>query len=282
MDERRSRHPAEDQASGAAWPASLALVRYASGGEDVYARMFTAAGAGPHPTLLLLHGFPGTELNFDLAHAARRHGWNILLPHYRGTWGSPGSFSWANAIEDATAAFRWIGSNETRARFRVRPDAAAVAGHSIGGFAALHLAASVDGVLGAAAIAGFNLGAFSASVGGDDGVARAAAFWADGAAVVAGTSGLELAREASARGSAWDLTTLAGTLSTKRLLLVGASRDAIAEPATHHLPLEAALRSAGATSLTSVVLDSDHVFSELRVELAETLTDWLAGLGEGA
>ena len=31
-----------------------------------------AAGAGPHPTMLLLHGLPGNERNLDLAQAARR------------------------------------------------------------------------------------------------------------------------------------------------------------------------------------------------------------------
>jgi pimeloyl-ACP methyl ester carboxylesterase len=54
--------------------------------------IYVAAGKGPHPTLLLLHGFPGNEQNLDLAQAARRAGWNVLTLHYRGSWGSPGPF----------------------------------------------------------------------------------------------------------------------------------------------------------------------------------------------
>ena len=34
--------------------------------------LYTAAGSGPHPTVLLLHGIPGCERNLDLAQALRR------------------------------------------------------------------------------------------------------------------------------------------------------------------------------------------------------------------
>ena len=33
--------------------------------------MYTAQGGGLHPTLLLLHGFPGNEQNLDLAQTSR-------------------------------------------------------------------------------------------------------------------------------------------------------------------------------------------------------------------
>src|SRR5260370_1033733 len=52
-------------------------------GGNINAFLSTAAGAGAHPTVLLLHGFPGSEQNLDLAQAIRRAGWNVLRPHYR-------------------------------------------------------------------------------------------------------------------------------------------------------------------------------------------------------
>ena len=33
------------------------------------ATLYTAGGEGPHPTILLLHGIPGSEQNLDLAQA---------------------------------------------------------------------------------------------------------------------------------------------------------------------------------------------------------------------
>lgn len=35
------------------------------------ATLYTAGGEGPHPTILLLHGIPGSEQNLDLAQAFR-------------------------------------------------------------------------------------------------------------------------------------------------------------------------------------------------------------------
>ena len=77
----------------------------ASHGAALNAVVYEAAGAEPKPTLLLLHGFPGGELNLDIAQAARRAGWNAVYFHYRGSWGSPGDFSFTHVVEDAQSVF---------------------------------------------------------------------------------------------------------------------------------------------------------------------------------
>ena len=70
----------------------------------------------PHPTVLLLHGFPGYEQNMDLAQAIRRAGWNVFTFHYRGAWGSHGDFSFTHASEDCAAmlAYLRVPANATR------------------------------------------------------------------------------------------------------------------------------------------------------------------------
>jgi predicted alpha/beta-fold hydrolase len=45
------------------------------------------------PGVLLLHGIPGTEQNHDVAYALRDEGVAVLLFHYRGCWGSSGSYA---------------------------------------------------------------------------------------------------------------------------------------------------------------------------------------------
>ena len=67
---------------------------------------YLAGGAGPHPTVILLHGLPGNEKNLDLAQAIRRDGWNAVTFNYRGSWGSPGVFRFGQNLEDADAADR--------------------------------------------------------------------------------------------------------------------------------------------------------------------------------
>ncbi|MDE3253291.1 MAG: hypothetical protein KGO92_10825, partial [Bacteroidota bacterium] len=45
-----------------------------TGGSLVQGFLLTPNGSEPHPTLLLLHGYPGNERNLDLAQAVRAHG----------------------------------------------------------------------------------------------------------------------------------------------------------------------------------------------------------------
>src|ERR1700721_1446167 len=85
-------------------PPRSAQVLIPSHGMEMNGLFYLAGGAGPHPTIVLLHGFPGNEQNLDLAQAIRRAGWNVLTLHYRGSWGSPGKFSFSNALEDSDAA----------------------------------------------------------------------------------------------------------------------------------------------------------------------------------
>ena len=82
-----------DPPADPAYPATLASPDIPSHRARLYSVLYLASGAGPHPTVLLLHGFPGNEKNLDLAYSIRRAGWNVLVPFYRGAWGSGGAFS---------------------------------------------------------------------------------------------------------------------------------------------------------------------------------------------
>ena len=86
-----SRHFKRPPTLDRAYPATMASITFTSSGAQLIGNMLIAPGPGPHPTVLLLHGFPGNENNFDLAHVLRRAGWNVLIFHYRGAWGSQGA-----------------------------------------------------------------------------------------------------------------------------------------------------------------------------------------------
>lgn len=101
--------------------------------------LYTAAGEGLHPVVLLLHGIPGNEQNADLAQALRRAGFSVLLFHYSGSWGSDGSYSFAHDLEDANTVLDYILADESHDFDTARIFAV---GHSLGGFACAHLAAS--------------------------------------------------------------------------------------------------------------------------------------------
>lgn len=93
-----------------------------------------------HPTVLLLHGFPGNAQNVDLAEALRRVGMNTVVFHYRGNWGSAGDYCLSHLPEDSISVLDYL--REHAAELRVDPDKIYLIGHSMGGFTAVQLLAA--------------------------------------------------------------------------------------------------------------------------------------------
>ena len=71
----------------------------------------------------------------------RRAGFNVLTLHYRGSWGSPGTFTFGHAAQDADAAVAFLRAPAAVAKFHIDPARIFVAGHSMGGFMAASAAA---------------------------------------------------------------------------------------------------------------------------------------------
>jgi acetyl esterase/lipase len=94
--------------------------------------IYQPSGAGPHPTLVICHGLPGNEKNLDLAQAARRAGWNAVAFNYRGSWGSPGVYRFAQNLEDADAVLAYLRDPANSARLGIDTKRIAIAGHSMG------------------------------------------------------------------------------------------------------------------------------------------------------
>src|ERR1700761_5031884 len=122
-----------DPRADKAHPPAMADVRIDSHGSAMNAVLYTAGGAMPHPAVVLFHGFPGNEQNLDLAQAIRRAGFTVLTLHYRGSWGSPGKFSFTNALEDSDAALAFMRDPATVAKYNLDPRRIFVIGHSMGG-----------------------------------------------------------------------------------------------------------------------------------------------------
>jgi pimeloyl-ACP methyl ester carboxylesterase len=255
-------------------PASTTPVTFESGGETLLGVLHLPGGPGPHPVAVLLHGFPGNERNFDLAHALRRAGYAALVFHYRGSWGVGGSWSWGNLIEDAARVVSAVREEEFAARHRLDPARLGVVGHSVGGYTALRTAAADPAVGAVASVAAFDLGAGAAATRDDPGErARYAAAFDDGLLPLRGTSGAALVDEMEAIGSEAGLATLAPGLGDRPVLLVGAGRDAIAPPEAHHVPVVEAY--AALPHLEHHLFPTDHALADHRVALARTVAAFL-------
>ena len=109
-------------------------VVFDSGGHKLIGTLFLARGDEPKPTALLLHGLPGIEKSYDLAHSLRESGWNSLIFHYRGSWGSAGDYRFETLADDVRAALDHLSSG---AHEQVDVTGFALVGHSMGGWTAV-------------------------------------------------------------------------------------------------------------------------------------------------
>jgi len=108
---------------------------------------------------VLFHGLPGNEKNLDLAQAVRRAGWTVVTINYRGSWGSPGNYSFAQNLEDAQATLAYIRDPKNATPLSIDVNRIAIGGHSMGGWVTAETLARDASVLGAVIISAGDFGA---------------------------------------------------------------------------------------------------------------------------
>lgn len=256
---------------------ALAEVHFDSAGQRLNGLIYLANGPGPHPTVMMLHGYPGNEKNLDLAQSVRRAGYNVLFFHYRGSWGSEGTFGFEHVIEDAGVAAAFLRKNAET--YRVDSERIIPIGHSLGGHTALHTAARDEQITCTAGLAAADFGRVGNAFVANPDAAAGFAGYTDGLVdgPLDGFSGEQAIAELTENTERFALASLTPTLSGKSVLLVAAERDASVPPAAFHDPLIATYAENTEIDLHHELLDGDHSFSWTRVALAETVIAWLDG-----
>jgi pimeloyl-ACP methyl ester carboxylesterase len=238
-------------------------VVFDSDGHRLLGTLYLARGPAPKPTALLLHGCPGLEQNGDLAVALRDRGWNSLVFHYRGCWGSGGAYDLRTIPRDVRAA---VGHLQHGGYTGVDPGRLAVVGHSLGGWAAV-LAAAADPRLRAVAIYGaaISLGALDLDVGQiSREVTRFLAITPE-----------EFIRQRDEVTARLDPVKAVPSISPRPLLVVQGTDDRWV-PAEHARRLHA---HAGRPSRYVEIGGANHDFAWHRGQLRELVCGWLDGTG---
>ena len=256
-----------DPPHDSAHPARLVVLHIPSGGVNINGVAYVAAGAGVHPTLLLLHGLPGNEKNLDLAQAVRRAGWNAITFSYRGAWGSPGSFRFANTLDDADAALAFLHDSANVRRLGVDTTRIVLAGHSMGGWITVLTAAHHPELVGAILISAADMGQSGTTP--RSNLVRSMAGNMESLADVTAES---MADELAAHGAAWRFDQAVPRLAHLPLLVLTAN-DGLA-PVDDSLV--AHLRAAGNTQITTHHEATDHGWSDKRIALETAVLQWLA------
>lgn len=250
-------------------PPRMEVLHVPSGGVKINGVAYVAAGPGPHPVFILLHGLPGNEKNLDLAQAVRRAGWTSVTFNYRGSWGSPGKFRFANNLADADAVIAFLKDTANVRRLGLDTTRMVLAGHSMGGWVTVLTASHHPELAGAVLLSAADMGAMAG--GRRDRLVRT---MADNMESLAGVTPESMADEVRSRGAHWRFADAERGLAHLPLLVLTAN-DGLA-PMSDSLVV--ALRAQGNDRITTLHAATDHSWSDRRIELESAVINWLDAL----
>lgn len=132
-----------------------------SGGCHLYGYLLTPDQrfAGPYPTIIMSHGFPGYTTNNDLELALMRMGCVVIHMNHRGAWGSEGDYLFTNLKEDLIAITKWAHNLAIADQYGIDVNNIFLVGHSMGGQTVLNAAKELPFIRGVAALAAYDIGA---------------------------------------------------------------------------------------------------------------------------
>jgi pimeloyl-ACP methyl ester carboxylesterase len=254
-----------DPPADKAHPARSEVLHIPSGGVQINGLAYLAAGPGAHPTVILLHGLPGNEKNLDLAQALRRGGWNVVTFNYRGSWGSPGTFSFQGNLDDAKAVLAYLRAPENAQRLQIEPKRLVMMGHSMGGWVTSQVAAADPDLAGAALISAADMGSSAGAP-----QAQRIAIATDNMEALAGVTAETMADQMAALGP-FSFAAAAPGLAKKPLLVL-TSDDGLAPPA-EKLVMDVKQRG-GRVAIVHAA--TDHSWNTARIRLETEILNWLA------
>jgi dienelactone hydrolase len=254
-------------------------VEFESKGANIHAIFYQASGVQPLPTVVLCQGFTGNDTDVvGLGDTLMKEGFNALAFNYRGTWGSEGLFTIANSLEDVISAIRYVKSSSSVREFNVDPSTITVIGWSYGGGMALLGSLDDPTLRRVVYIAGGNLSEVGRMMQESDEFKQAILKMMDQGISDSGFNSQpaeELFSEVFADMDKYDLIKHAKALSDKDILIIGGWRDQENTIEHHILPLYRALQGHGAKQMQIEIFDTDHLFTNVRSQMADRIVSWL-------
>ncbi len=250
----------------------MEVIHVPSGGVKINGVVYVASGPNPHPAFVFFHGLPGNEKNLDLAQAVRRAGWTVVTVNYRGSWGSPGNFRFAQNLEDAEATLAFVRSPENAKRLSIDVNRIVICGHSMGGWVTAETLAREPKLLGGIIISAGDFGAIGLQA--QQNRDAVIALMNDNRESLAGVTGESMTDEIAAHGKDWSFKTLAPELVHRKLLVLY-SNDFVKPDS---LELIKDVKAAGGTAISEEYVETDHSWSDHRIALESLVIDWLDNL----
>ena len=264
-----------DSLAKTAVPAKNEALVINSHGSNIFGRLLLPARRQPEGTtavVVLLHGYPGTEQNIDIAQSIRAYGMAAVHFSYRGVWGSHGEYSFSHIIEDTIEVISYIRNRAEE--FHLNPTRIYLLGHSMGGFAAVNAIAQGLQVRGAILMAPCDMAnkclydppAFDSLL----------SHQQKGYFITRSSESLR--EDAMEHAAQWLFTTAAAKLDPGiQYGFIGGAEDKQTPPEIHILPLLRALKERNIDAPYAEICDS-HTFPGTRKELTDLILSYLSSM----
>ena len=239
-----------------------------SGGSRIFGRLLMPIMEKAEekcPVVLLLHGFPGIDRNVDIAYALRRAGLAVAFFSYRGVWGSHGYYCFSHYMEDVKAILDHL--SDRAEEYRLDMSRLCLFGHSMGGFAALNIAAENDKIRGVVVAAPCDMGYLYEED--QEGFRSLMKTQERGFFNVPYPGYIEEDVEAHARQ--WRFLNLAERIHTP-VHFIGASHDTTTPPDRHMDPVYQVLEKMG-RKVSRTMIPDKHSFLAHRIALTTVIFD---------
>lgn len=243
-------------------PAHGAYITFDSHGSRIFGRIILPDFFDKEsrcPVVLMLHGHPGGDKNWDIAEALRANGFAVAVISYRGVWGSHGDYLLSHNIEDVIATVDFL--REKADEYRLDPNRVYLFGHSMGGFSALNAMARGLQVSGAVLMAPYDAGSqYLYNRPNFDGVM---ACKARGYFTLASENALE--EDAAAHAEQWNFRNLMASWSKDvPMAFIDGTKDTTSQ---HMGPIVEEMQKAG-FRVTYHLLEDGHMFPLHRATIA--------------
>ena len=241
----------------------------------LFGMCYAPGGNGPAPVVVLCHGIPGNERLIDFAIYLREQGFCTVFFHYSGNWGSDGSYSMLNCMEDTMTVLDWVKTDpfscfDTEKVFLV--------GHSMGGLMASMAIAESDLLKGGVIIMPFNTYPCLKDAVEGKNSEYWMNFYADCAPWLRDFSWDTMVSDAKKNLEAFNLEGYAKKLASKPVLTIAGSRDDLLPREEHLDVLISAIEKEGKGLHTGLTFNTDHGMNTDRNEIKKAVSDYLKSL----
>ena len=221
------------------------------------------------------HFFPGTEKNTDMAQVFRRVGFNVVVFSYRGNWGSKGSYSFENCVQDVQNVISYIYSNADN--YRIKSNDIRIIGYSLGGFLALYTGFKNENIKKIASISGFHLQITKEVFKKDERHYEIIKDLVENSMNALEGTNAEKILEEIHNIDTWDFDDFYNVLAMKDVCLIAGLKDNIVPASYYHFPMISELekhKMHGSLTHTTFY-DAYHSYSDHRIKLTKYLLKWL-------